>query len=125
MPFDQALRSRVDDYATAHLPGDLTWHTRFFDFLHCDPTLERKLGEMFYSTRYLYKILEGLAPGDEDWALETEVRLQVLNYASIYEACLHHLLFEEASSEPEVLQLTRQRTLRPFPGVRGHHREGR
>lgn len=63
--------------------------------------------------RYLYKLLEGVHL-DEQWAVSAQARLQVLQYASIYEACLHHVLFELSRHDPRVQQLGKYTSLKPY-----------
>lgn len=113
MPFDPAVASAVDSYARQDLDGDLDNHVEFFSFLADDPGLMRRLGEEYYSARYIYKVLEGLRIED-DWALRAQVQLQVQQYASIYEACLHHLLFVRCADHPEVNALLQLHTLKPY-----------
>lgn len=102
MAFDAELKKKVDEYARAHIP-DEGWHTSYFDFID-DRTLAQRLGKEFMAARYIYKILEGLEA--DDWLLRAQIRLQVLSYASIYEASLHHILFSNLSAEPQVIALT-------------------
>jgi hypothetical protein len=113
MPFDKDLASRVDEYARSDLAGDLAWHVQRFSFLADDPPLRQRVGEEFYAARYLYKLLEGLRLA-ESWAQATQVRLQILQYASIYEACLHHVLFVTCEDEPEVRSLGIYRALKRY-----------
>ena len=113
MPFDPVTASAVDRYARQDLDGDLSRHVEFFSFLADDPGLMQRLGEEYYSARYIYKLLEGLRIED-DWARRAQVQLQVQQYASIYEACLHHLLFVRCADRQEVLALLRLPTLRPY-----------
>lgn len=102
MAFDANIKRHVDEYARAHLANE-QWHVAYFDFID-DPKLAQRLGEEFIAARYIYKILEGLEA--DSWLLRAQIRLQVLSYASIYEASLHHILFEQLSDEPKVLSLT-------------------
>jgi hypothetical protein len=113
MPFDPVTASAVDRYARQDLDGDLSRHVEFFSFLADDPGLMQRLGEEYYSARYIYKLLEGLRIED-DWARRAQVQLQVQQYASIYEACLHHLLFVRCADRQEVLALLHLPTLRPY-----------
>lgn len=106
MPFDQTTQQTVDSYARQDLAGDLNYHIEFFSFLSSDPELMRRVGEEFYSARYIYKLLEGLRIEDT-WARRAQIQLQVQQYASIYEACLHHLLFERCKDRAEVQALLR------------------
>ena len=102
MAFDSDTKKKVDEYARAHL-GDEGWHLGYFDFVS-DENLARRLGEELLATRYIYKILEGVEAGG--WLLRAQIRLQVLSYASIYEASLHHILFSDLASNPQVVGLT-------------------
>ncbi len=116
MPFEESARAQILDYALNDLPGDLEWHVDYFDFVS-DPDLRRRVGQEFYAARFLYKLWEGLRVG-EDWAQQAQVQLQVQQYASIYEALIHHLLFVEAAGAPEVDALAEYQALvaRPLPG---------
>jgi hypothetical protein len=98
------MAQEVDRYAQSDLPGDLIWHVGQFSFLTDDPRLQSRMGEEFFTARYLYKLLEGVHLEDQ-WAVSAQARLQVLQYASIYEACLHHVLFELSRHDPRVQQL--------------------
>jgi hypothetical protein len=113
MPFDPAIVSAVDSYARQDLDGDLNNHIEFFSFLADDPELMRRLGEEYYSARYIYKLLEGLRIED-NWARRAQVQLQVQQYASIYEACIHHLLFVRCADHPEVKALLQLPTLKSY-----------
>ena len=113
MPFDEATRRAVDTYARQDLDGNLANHVEFFSFLSDDPGLMQRLGEEYYSARYIYKLLEGLRIED-DWARRAQVQLQVQQYASIYEAVLHHLLFVQCADRQEVLDLLRISTLKRY-----------
>lgn len=102
MAFDAKTQHAIKSYITAHV-ADEAWHVAYFDFIS-DSVLSQRLGEEFISTRYIYKILEGLEANN--WMLRSQIRLQILSYASIYEAVIHHLLFEECSDSPQVKALT-------------------
>lgn len=102
MAFDAEIQKTINAYVSAHV-ADEAWHTAYFDFIG-DATLAQRLGEEFISTRYIYKILEGLEA--DDWMLRSQIRLQVMSYASIYEAVLHYLLFDFLGTEPRVVALT-------------------
>jgi hypothetical protein len=113
MPFKEEIRVAVDSYARGDLPGDVDHHVEFFEFLDDDPGLQRRVGEEFFTARYIYKILEGLRI-DEEWARRAQIQLQVQQYASIYEACLHHVVFVTCGSEPTVRELLKMAGLRPY-----------
>jgi SHS2 domain-containing protein len=113
VPFDAITKKAVDDYARADLEGDLDDHVQFFSFLANDPALMRRVGEEYFSARYLYKLMEGLRSTDP-WARRAQIQLQVQQYASIYEACLHHLLFVTCSEHPEVKNLLQLESLKHY-----------
>ena len=102
MAFDAETKDKVSRYINAHL-GDESWHLAYFDFL-TDKSLAQRLGEEFISTRHTYKYFEGM--GAQGWLQRAQVRLQVLCYASIYEAVLHHVLFDDLADNPSVIALT-------------------
>jgi hypothetical protein len=112
MPFSESLAQEVDLYARSDLAGDLNWHIEQFTFLADDAALQRRVGEEFFTARYLYKLLEGLRLSDL-WAVSAQARLQVLQYASIYEACLHHVLFVISKDDPRVQELGQYTALKP------------
>lgn len=106
MTFDGDVQKNINAYVSAHV-ADESWHVAYFDFVGSAP-LAQRLGEEFISTRYIYKILEGLEA--DGWMLRSQIRLQVMSYASIYEAVLHHLLFDCLGSVPQVVALTEHPT---------------
>lgn len=116
MPLPETTRSQTVEYARNDLPGDLSWHVNYFNFIE-GLELRSRLGQEFYAARYLYKLWEGLRI-DETWATQAQIQLQVQQYASIYEASIHHLLFVEASNEPVVERLSEYSALveRTLPG---------
>lgn len=102
MAFDTKTKEAIQTYVAAHI-ADEAWHLSFFGFID-DPALSKRLGEEFIATRYLYKLLEGMEA--DNWLLRSQIRLQVLSYASIYEASIHHILFDNLADEPKVIALT-------------------
>ena len=102
MALPESTKKEILEYVAAHV-ADEKWHHECFDYID-DPALAKRLGEEFISTRYIYKILESLSV--DDWLLRSQIRIQVISYASIYEAALHHLLFSTFKDKPEVIALT-------------------
>lgn len=102
MAFTDETITAIKSYIDAHL-ADWNWHKERFDFIS-NKTLQLRLADEFISTRYIYKMLEGL--NADEWLLRAQIRLQVLTYASIYEAVLHHILFTEIPSNTHVQALT-------------------
>lgn len=106
MAFTDETKAAIDDYLDGHL-ADWNWHKDRFDFIS-DPTLRDRLADEFISTRYVYKLLEGMSA--DSWLLRAQIRLQVISYASIYEAVIHHILFEDLQTNSEVQSLTEFKT---------------
>ncbi len=113
MPFDPEVGMAVDQYAMADLPGGIEWHVEFFDFLGDDSVLQQRLGQEFFAARYMYKVLEGMR-SQAEWAKDMQVRHQVLQYASIYEAALHHLLLNTLSDTAPVRGLRYKQQLKRY-----------
>lgn len=108
MAFEDSLRNDINDYVNGHL-ASRAWHVGRFSFIK-DQDLRQRLADEFISARYIYKLLEGMAA--DSWLLRAQIRIQVLSYASIYEAVLHHLLFEVGKNLPEVEKLCEYKTKR-------------
>lgn len=106
MAFSKDTQIVISNYIGGHL-ADWGWHEARFDFI-VDSTLRERLADEFISARYVYKLLEGLAA--DSWLLRAQIRIQILSYASIYEAVIHHILFDTLPSKPEVQQLTKYKT---------------
>ncbi len=102
MAFTDETKSAIEGYIDGHL-ADWEWHKGRFAFI-TDEVLRKRLADEFISTRYVYKLLEGMSA--DSWLLRAQIRLQVLSYASIYEAVIHHILFENLPSNAEVQSLT-------------------
>jgi hypothetical protein len=62
--------------------------------------------------RYTYKVFEGLAV--TGWLAEHQVKLQLVAYASIFEACLRDVLFVQLGTHPSCLKALRQKKLVPI-----------
>ena len=78
------------------------WHVDFFDFV-ADLSLRQRLGQEYWAARCIYKLLESVqASGSLQRA---QIKVQVLQYASMYEAVLHYVLFERYQHTPEVRAL--------------------
>jgi hypothetical protein len=128
VPFPSEIRDAVRAYCRNDLPGDpdhLQWHIDFFDFLDDEPALQARVGEEFFTARYIYKFFEGMLVGaatQEEWAARAQVQIQVQQYASIYEACLHHLLFVRCRDERAVQELLEQPAFKQWD-VSEHLRE--
>ncbi|MFJ7566728.1 hypothetical protein ACIQW9_07195 [Herminiimonas sp. NPDC097707] len=101
MAFQDDVRLAVQEYVENHLPDD-QFYAKYFGFIS-DVDLRTRLEEEFRSARYIYKMLEGMQA--KDWLLTAQVKVQILLYASIYEAVLHHVLFKNYADSPSVKNL--------------------
>ncbi|WP_201049429.1 hypothetical protein [Aliivibrio fischeri] len=110
MAFETGTKKEIEDYIKGHLAG-WDWHQARFNIIS-DETLKDRLADEFMSARYIYKLLEGMSA--DDWLLRAQIRIQVLSYASIYEAVIHHILFEDFKSHPDVIALTEFKTKKPL-----------
>ncbi len=110
MPTDEETRVMLLEYCTKHLPGNLDWHVDQFGFIE-EVELRKRLGRAYYSARYIAKLMEALsATGDE---LHAFVKFQIIQYASIYEAVISHLLWNRYKAHPEVKLLQTHKAYKP------------
>jgi hypothetical protein len=103
VPFPKATRTLIAEYVTRHLPNQ-SWYEEFFSFVS-DRRLRQRLAREYESARALYKVLEGAQA--KGVLKRAQVKVQVLQYASLYEAVLHYVLFVKYRSHPEVRKLAR------------------
>lgn len=59
MSLEKSLREQIQTYCTKDLPGDLDWHIQKFSFID-DIALRERLGQAFYTARYMSKLMEAL-----------------------------------------------------------------
>ena len=102
MPFPEPIKTAINDYVEKYT-GDSKFYSEYFWFIS-DVELRTRLEEEFKSARYVYKLLEGLQA--KEWLLNAEVRIQILLYASIYEAVLHHVLLQDYADSDVVRSIT-------------------
>jgi hypothetical protein len=110
MAFAEPVRKAVEEYVENHLPDD-KFYQEYFWFIS-DSNLRGRVEEEFRSARYIYKMLEGMQA--KDWLLTAQVRIQILMYASIYEAVIHRVLFREYADSPEVKALVSYEHRKPI-----------
>lgn len=110
MPLEEETRNLIHDYCVRDLPGDMTWHIDKFSFID-DAELRLRLGRVFYSARYAYKLMEAtFVQNDEQHPF---VKFQIMQYASIYEAVITNLLWGLLKEHPEVIQLQTHKAYKP------------
>ena len=111
MPFEKEIKDNILAYCMRDLPND-SWYETAFDFVK-DGLLKARLISEFKNARFIYKMFEGLAAEDE--LLLAEVKMQVLMYASIYEASIHYILFDQYYNNTSIVQnLLTQKINKPF-----------
>jgi hypothetical protein len=101
MSLDSTVKEAVYSYVKAHLPND-DWYSQYFDFI-TDAELRERLAEEFKAARSVYKLFRGIDA--QDCLQRAQVRIQILQYASIYEAVIHHVLFDRLGTRDEVRRL--------------------
>jgi hypothetical protein len=101
MAFNNEMRSEIEVYVNQHLPDEY-WFENYFDYIK-DTELSVRLADEFKAIRYIYKLLEGLQA--DDYLKIAQVRIQIIYYASIYEAVLHYILFDLLKDHPDVRAL--------------------
>lgn len=114
MPLSEKTRQEIHEYCVRDLPGDIQWHVDKFSFINSDE-LKYRLGRAFYSARYIYKLMEAtFVQGDERHPF---VKVQIIQYASIYEAVITHLLWDEFKDHEEVIKLQTHKSYTPVSAL--------
>jgi len=125
MPIRQDVQKEILDYCDQHLPND-KWFLQQFDFID-DEGLQARLAVEFYAARYVYKLGEALAVGGS--RLHAHCKFQIVQYASIYEGVIVHLLWGPFANDPTVTAMENHTTLRKagsFPAdIQATTREGK
>lgn len=101
MPFTKICKDYINDYVHRDMPSDEIMEEHF-NYIK-DLKLKDRLFAEFKSVRYMYKLFEGLEATDENLLLQ--VRAQIIFYVGIYEAIIHHILFELVEDEEKVKEL--------------------
>ena len=114
MPLEETLRTQIQSYCTKDLPGDLDWHINKFHFID-DTELRERLGRAFYAAIYMSKLMEALYVKENE--LHPFVKFQVMQYASIYEAVITHLLWNKFKDHPEVIALQTHKAYKPISAL--------
>jgi len=110
MPLNDEIQKMISEYCLRDLPGDINWHIEQFSFIN-DINLQKYLGRAYYSARYISKLMEAIqVSGDE---IHPFIKFQIIQYASIYEAVITHLLWKNFSTHPEVLSLQTHKAYKP------------
>lgn len=89
MPFQPEIKDYINNYIKGHLPNDVKTEI-VFSYIKDEPIRKRIITE-YTNTRYIYKFFEGMQATDD--LLISQVRLQIIMYANVYEAVIHYILF--------------------------------
>jgi hypothetical protein len=103
-------RGDVLKYCDSHL-AKREWFDQQFDFID-DKALAARLALEFYSARYIYKLGEALAVDGE--RMHAHNKFQIMQYASIYEAIITHLLWGKYAAEEAVLKISTHLAYKPI-----------
>jgi hypothetical protein len=115
MGLDPDQIAEINAYCKRDLP-DLPWFLEEFDFID-QPTLRTRLARAFYAARYIYKLMEALrVTGDE---LHAHIKFQIIQYASIYEAIISHLLWNKFRDHDRVKTLETHKSYKKIAGLAG------
>lgn len=106
MPFSEDIKMNIEHYINLILPPE-EWYLENYSFIE-DETLRNRIITEFKNARRVYKFFEGMQ-ATEDFKC-AEIRIQLLMYASIYEAIVHYLLFDKYKNAPEVVELVKCET---------------
>ncbi len=104
MAFPTELKKQVEDYMNKHHPNKAWWEQYFDIEFVSDPDLAQRLVQEMMAIRTVYQLLEGLRAKDE--LLRAQTKIQIITYASTYEAVLHHVIFRtDLNLTPQVQNL--------------------
>lgn len=115
MPLNPKDVENIHRYCDRDL-AKLEWYVERFDFVS-DEELRRHLAKEFASARYISKLGEAIAA--DGAKLESHAKFQVVLYASIYEAVISYLLWEDFKEHPAVTEIEYHKTFKKvakFPG---------
>jgi len=104
MAFPLELKKAVEEYINKHHPNQEWWEQYFDTVFVSDHELSIRLVQEMMSIRTVYQLLEGLRAKNE--LLRAQTKIQIITYASVYEAVLHHIIFKtNLSTKQEVVSL--------------------
>jgi len=114
MPLPTPTSEEVLNYCKRDLPDDFEWYRGEFDFV-ADNDLQEELAKAFYSSRYIYKLMEGLAISGNE--LHAHLKFQIMQYASIYEAVINYLLLNRYKDHTSVQAIQLHKAYRPIAAL--------
>lgn len=102
MAFPEELKQTVNEYVNKHHPNQKWWEQYFDTTFISDPELSNRLVQEMMAIRSIYQLLEGLRVENE--LLRAQAKIQIITYASVYEAVLHHIIFHTALKNTSEVQ---------------------
>jgi hypothetical protein len=114
MPLPTSTSEEVLNYCKRDLPDNFEWYRDEFDFV-ADNDLQEELAKAFYSSRYIYKLMEGLAISGNE--LHAHLKFQIMQYASIYEAVINYLLLNRYKEHTSVQTIQLHKAYRPIAAL--------
>jgi hypothetical protein len=99
MAFPEKLKIEVEDYINKHHPSQTWWEQYFDSAFVFDADLASRLVQEMMAIRTVYQLLEGLRAKDE--LLRAQAKIQIIAYASIYEAILHNVIFKTSLKDKQ------------------------
>lgn len=101
MPLPEQERIRVLEYCERHIEPE-NWFRTQVQFV-TDAQLVEEMNLAFYSARHMEKLGEALAV--KDGKRHPHLKFQIVQYASIYEAIIVHLLFHRYGNHEAVTKI--------------------
>lgn len=99
MAFPEKLKNEVEDYINKHHPSQTWWEQYFDSAFVSDTDLASRLVQEMMAIRTVYQLLEGLRAKHE--LLRAQTKIQIITYASIYEAILHNVIFKTSLKDKQ------------------------
>lgn len=91
-------------------------HIRTFDFIESQD-LQERLSVEFYIARYIAKLQEALALKKNSYELIGHLKMQIVQYAGIYEAVISYLLKEKFAEHKSVSSLGQKIEYKPVSAL--------
>ncbi|MBW4665410.1 MAG: hypothetical protein KME01_14620 [Chroococcus sp. CMT-3BRIN-NPC107] len=104
MPLESSLVHTISEYYHRDI-GTYSSYLQHFDFIDDQPGLRERLAQEFYIARYAAKLQEALALDKNSFELLGHLKLQIIQYAGIYEAVISYLLLYKFPTHTSVQKL--------------------
>jgi hypothetical protein len=91
----------------SHGKHPITWFQKYFSFIN-DLKLRNQLADAYYQARFIYKLMVAL--NLTSFKKKAVIKFQIIQYASIYEAVIDHILdtYHRGSNELQKISLTEE-----------------